>query len=750
MRRAACVLVVVLASLLPARLGSPAAHEALPPLRPDLAARIDDLLARMTLDEKLGQLALLSADMTVTGPLRGGEHAGRIRAGQTGGLFNLWGSAATRRMQEIASRETRLGIPLLLGLDVLHGYRTVFPIPLAEAASFDPALWERTARAAAVEATADGLNWTFAPMLDVTRDPRWGRIAESPGEDPLLAARFAAAKIRGFQGGDLAAPDALAATAKHIGAYGAAEAGRDYNTAEVSPRSLEEVYLPPFRAAVEAGVAAIMPAFHDLAGVPATANRPLLQAVVRGRWGFEGLFVSDYTAIPELVTHGVAADTVEAAAQALAAGVDLDMLGTAYGAGLRAALDRGLVETAAIDAAVRRVLTLKARLGLLDDPFGRNGPTRAASVDFEAHRQLAREAARRSIVLLQNAGGVLPLDGRTRRVAVIGPFCDAPAEMLGPWPGIGTATRAVSLLDGLRAVAPAGTRIAYARGVTLGEPQENPASAIDAAVAVARDADVTLLCLGEPVSMTGEATSRARLDLSPEQRALAEAVMATRQPVIVTLTGGRPLVVPWLFESANAVLATWFLGHEAGHAIADIVFGRCDPSGRLPVTWPRAEGQIPIYYAHRPTGRPPGPGGYTSRYLDLPPSPQFPFGFGLSYTHFRHDGLRLDRAALAPGERLEVALDVTNEGTLAGEETVQLYVRDPVASVARPVRQLMDFAKVALAPGERRTVRFRVVAEQLAFVRADGTFGVEPGTIEVLAGPDSARLQRASFALVVP
>ncbi|HET6469572.1 MAG TPA: glycoside hydrolase family 3 N-terminal domain-containing protein, partial [Geminicoccaceae bacterium] len=499
--------------------------------------RIEQLLQAMTLREKLGQLDLRSADLARTGPELRSDYRSAVRQGIVGGLFNAYGAEFTRRLQEIAVHETRLGIPLLFAFDVVHGHRTVFPIPLAEAASFDVALAERTARIAAIEATAEGVSWTFAPMLDVSRDPRWGRIAEGPGEDPWWGAQLAAAKVRGFQGSDLTAPDTLAATAKHLGGYGAPEGGRDYNTAEVSERTLREVYLPPFRAAVNAGVSAIMPAFNDIAGVPGTANRALLDGVVRGDWGFGGVIVSDYHAVPELVVHGVAADPAEAATLALSAGVDVDMESDAFARGLPRALRSGRAKLAAVDAAVRRVLTLKERLGLFDDPFRYSNPTREAEVRRAAHRAEARDAARRSIVLLKNAGGLLPIARDVGTIAVVGPLADAAEEMLGPWAAAGDPEAAVSLLDGIRAAASPTTRVLHAPGTAIAGGTR---AGFDAALEAAREADVVVLCLGESAAMSGEGASRASLTLPGRQQELADAVIATGKPVVVTLTGGRP------------------------------------------------------------------------------------------------------------------------------------------------------------------------------------------------------------------
>jgi beta-glucosidase len=672
----------------------------------------------------------------------------QLRAGRIGAISNLWGPEETREVQRVAVEETRLGVPLLFAFDVIHGHRTLFPIPLAEASAFDPDLWERTARAAATEAAADGLTIAFAPMLDVARDPRWGRIAESPGEDPWLAARFAEAKVRGFQAGDIAQPQNLAATAKHLAGYGASTAGRDYASVDISERSFHEVYLPPFRAAVEAGVAAIMPAFHDLAGVPMTANAAVLRDLVRERWRFDGVMVSDHGAVAELLAHGVAEDVGEAAALALHAGVDIDLMGGAYTRGLPIALERGRVSMAQIDAAVRRVLQLKARLGLLDDPYRRSDAAPALAARGEAARALAREAARRSIVLLTNRADVLPLSEETRRIAVIGPLADARDDMQGPWAAAGRAEGMVTILEGLRAVMP-NSDVVHARGV---EVEAQAPSDIAGALELARSAEVVLLCLGEARRMSGEAASRARPDLPGRQVELAQAVLGVGKPVIALLSSGRPLMAPWLFERAHAVLATWFLGSEAGHAVGDVVSGRWNPTGRLPVSWPVDVGQIPIFYAQRPTGRPPDPAvHYSSKYLDLPVEPLFPFGHGLSYTRFAASGLRTSASELRRGEAITIECDVVNEGPRSGEETLLLFVRDPVASVARPLLELKGTAKIALEPQRGGTVRFMLAAEDLAFLGPDLMPRLEPGVLELLVGRSAAhaKLLRVSVKLSV-
>ncbi len=702
-------------------------------------SRIETLIGDMTLAEKLGQLTMTAAGHTVTGPVIAGDSTEAIRAGTIGNLLNLVGAAPVREMQRLAVEESRLGIPLLIGLDVVHGHRTLFPVPLAEAGLFDPQIWERTARAAAAAAAADGLAMTFAPMLDVARDPRWGRGVEGPGEDPWLGARFAEAKVRGFQGASLGAADALAAVAKHYCAYGAVCAGRDYASVDISERTLHEVYLPPFAAAVAAGVAAVMPAFTDLAGMPMTAHAGLLRDCLRGRLGFDGVIVSDYNAIAELVRHGVAADLVEAASLALAAGVDIDMMSNAYRGALPAALGRGLVTMAQIDAAVRRVLDLKQRLGLFDDPY-RRGATPERAEALAARRRLARAVGARAIVMLKNERATLPLAAPLRRLAIVGPLSSPEADMRGPWWAAGEVQDQVGVVAGFRAALPA-AEILQAAGVAI---ESEDTHGMAEALQLCGAADAIILCLGEAAAMSGEAACRAHLGLPGRQRQFAHAVLeqarARGKPVVVLLFSGRPLVVPWLFEQADAVLAVWFLGSEAGHAIADVVTGAVSPSARTAISWPRAVGQIPIFFGQRRGGRPADPKDhYTSKYLDLPNEPQFAFGHGLTYGHFTLSNLRVTPPLVTPGEALQIQVDVVNDGARAAQETLFLFVHDKVASLARPLLELRGFERITLAPGERGSVRFLLPAPELRILGPDLTPVFEPGEIEILVGPCAER-----------
>ena len=704
-------------------------------------SRIEQLIDAMTLEEKLGQLTMTACSYAVTGPVIAGDSTDAIRAGAIGNLLNLVGARGVHQMQRLAVEESRLGIPLLIGLDIIHGHHTMFPIPLAEASLFDSEAWALSARESAKEAAADGLAMSFAPMLDVSRDPRWGRTAEGPGEDAWLAVRIARAKVRGFQGDDLTAADALAAVAKHFCAYGPVNAGREYASVDISERTLREVHLPAFAAAVEAGVAAVMPAFTDLAGLPMTANIALLRYCLRDELGFDGVLVSDYNAIGELLHHGVAADLAEAAAQALKAGVDIDMMSDAYRRGLPVALNRGLIVMEDIDESVWRVLRLKQRLGLFDDPY-RRGATPESAAALAARRRLARTIGARAMVLLKNDSQTLPLAPAPRRLAVIGPLADAAVEMGGPWAVAGEAQGYVGVLTALRQELPA-TEIRHAAGVGI---QGDDRSGIAAALEACEGVDAILLCLGEAAAMSGEAASRADPDLPGQQRALAQAVFerarARNVRVIVILFSGRPLLVTWLAEQADALLAAWFLGSEAGNAVSDIVTGRRAPSGRTPITWPRALGQVPVFFAQRPSGRPFNPADhYTSRYLDVPNEPLYPFGHGLTYTHFKYANLRVTPDSVSESDTIEARVELSNIGACAGEETVLLFTHDKVASVAPPLLELKGYAKATLQPGETQTVTIELRASELRFLGPDLYSTFEPGEVEILVGPCADRTQ---------
>nr|WP_244512120.1 glycoside hydrolase family 3 N-terminal domain-containing protein [Bosea robiniae] len=691
---------------------------------------------------------MLSGELVQTGPASAPVTSAAIQNGEVGSLLNLVGPERIRDAQRHAVEGSRLRIPLFFSLDVLYGLRTMFPIPLGESSAFDPTLWEATARVAAEECAVEGIDLTFAPMIDIARDPRWGRTLEGPGEDPLVGQRIARAKVRGYQTADLAPPTAIAATAKHFAGYGAVLAGREYASVDMSERLLHEVYLPPFKAAVEAGVACIMPAFVDLNGTPMSIHVPLLRGLVRERWGFEGVIVSDWSSIAELLLHGVAAKP-EAAALALNAGVDIDMMGKgAYVDGLPEALDRGLVTMARIDEAVRRILLLKLKLGLFDDPYRRCGsPEAVAAVGAQpARRTLAREAACKSIVLLTHSGDTLPLKNSLSSIAIVGPF----GEIVGGSSEPAADERVAELVDRLKTAFPKAA-ISVATGSHVEQPDD---SGLEAARREAGQRDAILLCLGERVDMAGEASSRAHPDVPQPQQELARAMLETGRPVIVLLFSGRPLILPdWLAAGAKAILAVWHPGSEGAGAIADVLSGAHNPSGRLSMSWPADVGQIPIFYAERPTGRPRlETEHFSSKYLDIPNDPRFTFGHGLSYTTFLLTNPRATRWTITAGEATEILIDVKNTGTMAGEHTVFLFIRDVVSSITRPQLELKDFTKVALAPGEMNTVRFTLSSDQLRFLGADLEPLLEPGLFDVFVGPsaDPAQLQMLELRVNPP
>jgi beta-glucosidase len=702
-------------------------------------ARVTRLLRQMSLEEKVGQLQQLDGE--VDGRFRP-EHLELAREGRLGSTLNVRGAANVNELQKAAVEGSRLKIPLLFGYDTIHGYRTIFPIPLGEAASFDAALAEETARVAAAESAAVGLKWTFAPMVDVARDPRWGRVAEGAGEDPYLGSVLARARVRGFQGADYSRPDRVVATAKHWVAYGAAEGGRDYDTTDVTERALREVYFPPFHAAVDAGVGALMSAFNDVDGVPATANAFTLTKVLRGEWGFDGLVVSDYTSVMELLHHRLAADEAEAARKALVAGTDMEMVSRFYGKHLPELVRTGAVPVAVVDEAVRRVLRIKVRAGLFENPYVDPAREKTALLMPES-RTLARRAAARSMVLLRNEGGVLPL-AKDARVAVVGPLADDAKALNGTWVGDGRPEDTVTILAGIREAAGA-ARVAYAKGC---EVEGGTDAGIAAAVDAARGADAVVLVVGESAELSGEAASRSVLDLPGRQMELVRAVHAAGKPTVVVLASGRPLTIPWIAENVPAVVMAWHGGTEAGHAAADVLFGDVNPGGKLPITFPRSVGQVPLYYAHKNTGRPPDANQkYTSKYLDVPWTPQYPFGHGLSYTTFTLSDLRLGAEAITPAGTQKVAVTVTNTGARAGDEVVQLYVTDLAASVTRPVKQLRAFERVTLAPGASKTLAFTLGPQDLGLYDARMRWVVEPGRFQVTVGQSSEGGLTASFAV---
>ena len=705
----------------------------------DVESRVNAVLARMTLEEKLGQLQQLDGE--ANGNFRP-EHLELVRKGLLGSTLNVRGAQRTNQLQRVAMNESRLKIPVLFGFDVIHGYRTIFPIPLAEASSWDPALAERSATVAAQEANNAGLRWTFAPMVDIARDPRWGRITEGAGEDPFLGAAFARARVRGFQGDDYSAADRVLACAKHWVAYGDAEGGRDYNTTDVSENTLREIYFPPFKAAVDAGVATLMSSFNAINGVPASANRFTLTKVLRDEWKFDGFVVSDYTSVRELINHGTAANEEEAAAAALNAGVDMEMVSRSYNQFGPQLLKQNKLSTATIDEAVRRILRIKFRLGLFERPYT-DEQREATSLLRPESIRLAREIAGRSMVLLKNDRETLPLNRNVGSIAVIGPLADDRRAPLGWWAGDGKEENTVTPLAGIKAKVSAQTKVVYAKGCDVAG---DSTAGFQEAVNLAKASDVAVVFVGEIHDMVGEAASRSTLDLPGRQMELVQAIHATGKPTVVVLVNGRPLSVGWIVNNVPAILESWMGGTESGNAIADILFGDVNPSGKLPVTFPRTVGQVPIYYNHMNTGRPPeAQNRYTSKYYDVPWTPLFPFGYGLSYTTFKISNLQLSAPRVSANGKLTVSAEVENTGRRPGDEVVQLYIRDLVASMTRPVKELKGFHRVSLRPGEKRRVEFVLGPEHLGFWNREMRYVVEPGEFQVMVGANSVDVLEAKF-----
>ncbi len=741
--------------------GDPTDTERTAPRRPgDVEKKVEDLLARMTLEEKVGQLIQVGQYWRAPADADDPDAAIEpyIRAGQIGSILSIRDVEVINRLQKVAVEASRLGIPLIIGNDVIHGYRTIFPIPLAESCTWDPDLLERAAHIAAEEAAVSGTDWIFAPMVDVCRDPRWGRIAEGAGEDPMLGQAMARARVRGFQADDLPGGRSIVACPKHYVAYGGAEAGKDYNTVDVSERTLRDVHLPPFKAAFDAGAGSVMSAFNEINGVPASANSFTLRTVLREEWGFTGVILSDYDAIGELIPHGFAADLKEAAYKSIMAGVDMDMMSNAFFNHLADLVREDKVPLMIVDDAVRRVLRLKIELGLFEHPY--TDETMAEAVILrEDYKEVALDVAQKSMVLLKNEGNLLPLSPALTSIAVIGPLAADRHAPLGCWACEGRPEDVETVLEGLEAVKPDNVTLTYEQGCSIqDEEAADKDGAFEKAVAAAREADVTIMVLGESAAMSGEAHSRAYLGLPGQQQALLEAVYATGTPVVAVLMSGRPLVVPWMAAHVPAILQAWHGGIRAGHAVADILFGHINPSGKLTACFPRTEGQIPVYYAHKNTGRPvEGPGtmqfnqSHKSQYLDEVNAPQFAFGYGLSYTTFRYSGLQVETPVLGAdknsdlGKTLVATAVVENTGDRAGDEIVQLYTRDLVGSVTRPVKELKGFQRITLAAGERALIRFEVPVRQLGFHGLDMHYRVEPGKFKVWIGPNSVEGLEGEF-----
>jgi len=715
------------------------------PLNSGTSGSIDDLLSQMTLEEKIGQLTLFTSDWSVTGPTLNSDYKTLIKEGKVGAIFNAYTVDYVRELQRMAVEESRLKIPLIFGYDVIHGHRTIFTIPLGQAASWDMEAIQESERIASLEATAEGLNWTFTPMVDIARDPRWGRVAEGAGEDTWLGCRIAEARVKGFQGNDLKDVTTMLACVKHFAAYGAAQAGRDYHTVDISEVSLFEWYLPPYQAAIDAGVASVMTSFNEIAGVPSTGNPWLLRDLLRDDWGFKGFVVTDYTSINEMVNHGVADNNKDAAALALNSGADMDMQGSTYLDYLEELLEEKKVSMHEIDQAVRWILEAKEKLGLFDDPYKYcNKEREEKEIMTEESLTFARELVAKSCVLLKNDKGTLPIPPSVKSIAIIGPLGDSQQDMLGNWSAAGQKEKCVTLLQGIRNKVGQGINVTYIPGCNTNDEDR---SGFAAALRAARKADFVILALGENGWMSGEASSRTHIDLPGVQNELAAEVMKAGKPTAVALFSGRPLAISKLMETVPAILETWFGGTEAGNGIADVLFGDYNPAGKLTMTFPRNVGQVPIHYNMKNTGRPINPEDlnqkYVSRYLDSPNDPLFPFGFGLSYTTFAYDKLNVD----VNGQEIQISVDVKNTGSLDGEEVVQLYIWDKVGTMTRPVKELKGFSKLAIPAGETRTIRFNLTADDLAFYHTDLKKYWEPGEFVAYVGTNSAETLSKGFSL---
>lgn len=725
---------------------------------------IDGLMRKMTLEEKIGQLNLPGSGDIVTGQAQNSDIAKKIREGKVGGLFNIRSVAKIKDVQRVAVEESRLHIPLLFGMDVIHGYESVFPIPLGLSCTWDMALIEQSARIAAIEASADGINWTFSPMTDIARDARWGRIAEGSGEDPYLGSQIAAAMVRGYQGKDLSEKNTILSCVKHFALYGASEAGRDYNTVDMSHQRMYNDYFPPYKSAVDAGCGSVMASFNEVDGIPATANKWLLTDVLRKQWGFKGMVLSDYTGVNEMVDHGIG-DLKTVSARALNAGLDMDMVGEGFLTTLQQSLREKKVTILQIDQACRRILEAKYKLGLFDDPYRYCDENRAKTEIFTAeNRKAVRETAAQSFVLLKNQGNVLPLK-KSGTVALVGPLADNKENMPGTWAVAAKFDQAISVLQGMRELVGKQVKILHARGSNLDADslfedragmfgkslRHDPrpaAELIREAVAIASQADVVVAAVGESAEMSGESSSRASLDIPKAQRDLIEALLKTGKPVVLVLFTGRPLTIKWENENVPAILNVWFPGSEAGYSITDVLFGDATPSGKLSTSWPQSLGQVPFYYAQKNTGRPLGEAQwfqkFKSNYLDVSNDAVYPFGYGLSYTQFEYGNLKLSASKLKGNQTLQASVTVRNIGRMAGKEVVQLYIRDVVGSVTRPVKELKGFQKIALAPGESKEVVFNITPEDLKFYNYDLARVWEAGEFQIMVGTNSRDVKMGS------
>ncbi len=712
-------------------------------------AKVDSVLKLMTLDEKIGQMNQYNGDWEATGPITNdGDKQNQIRKGMVGSMLNVTGVKHTTALQQMAM-QSRLKIPLLFGQDIIHGYRTIFPIPLAEAASWDLFAIEKSARVAAIEASAVGVHWSFAPMVDISRDPRWGRVMEGAGEDPFLGSVIAKSRVQGFQGNGLGNTDAVMACAKHFAAYGAAVGGRDYNAVDMSLRQLHEVYLPPFKAALDAGAATFMNSFNDLNGVPATGNKYLQRDLLKDQWKFKGFVVSDWGSVGEMINHGYSKNNYEAAMHATNAGSDMDMESRSYIQHLKQLVKDKKVNVAVIDDAVKRILKKKFEMGLFADPFKfSNAAREQQQFNNAAHLQASQTMAEKSIVLLKNNNQLLPLSKQTKNIALIGPFVKAVRDNLGfwsySWPD--DTARVVTLYQGIQNKVSSSTKLLYAKGCDIDDQNKN---GFEEAIAAANNADVIIMSMGEASNWSGEAKSRSNIHLPGVQEELIKAMQATGKPVVVLLNAGRPLIFNWTADNVPAILYTWWLGTKAGNAIANVLFGDYNPAAKLPMSFPRTEGQIPVYYNHYNTGRPAANDSdvnYVSAYIDLPNSPKFCFGYGLSYTSFNYSAVTLNKTQLKAAEKLEATITITNTGNYDGEEVVQLYIRDMVASVVRPVKELKGFQKIFLKKGESRVVKFLISVDDLKFYNNELKYAAEPGNFKIFIGTNSAEVKEAGFS----
>ena len=706
--------------------------------------KVTELMAKMTLEEKIGQLNQYNDDITATGPItKDADKAGQVRAGKLGSILNAVGTKNTKNWQDQAM-QSRLKIPLLFGQDVIHGFRTTFPIPLGETATWDMNLIEKSARIAAIEASAYGIHWTFAPMVDIGRDPRWGRVMEGAGEDTYLGTLVGKARVKGFQGNGLGNKDAVMACAKHFAAYGAAVGGRDYNSVDMSLRQLHETYLPPFKAVSDIGVATFMNSFNDINGIPATGNKYIQRDLLKGAWNFQGFVVSDWGSIGEMIPHGFAKDNKDAALKAIIAGSDMDMESRSYTNHLAELVKEGKVDIQLVDDAVRRILTKKYELGLFDDPYRFiNEKREKEQANNPEHRKFAREIGAKSIVLLKNENQLLPLSPTTKKVAIIGPFAKATVENHGFWSIAfpDDSQRIVTQFDGIKAQLNKNSELLYAKGCNA---NDNDKSLFAEAVETAKKADVVIMTLGEGHAMSGEAKSRSNIHFSGVQEDLLKEIAKTGKPIILMINAGRPLVFDWASENIPTIVYTWWLGTEAGNSIADVLFGKINPGGKLPMTFPRTEGQIPIYYNHYNTGRPAKNNtdrNYVSAYIDLDNDPAYPFGFGLSYTTFQYSDVNVSATQLKGNQTLTASVTLTNSGNYDGEEVVQLYIRDLVGKVVRPVKELKGFQKIFLKKGESKTVSFNITPEDLKFYDDELNFDWESGEFDIMIGTNSAQVQ---------